>query len=218
MGVSVKRLAIIGSGDMGQHIAHYALGSGQFELAGFYDDFQNVGIEVGKGIVLGKTSHIFDQFRDGLFDEVLLAIGYKHFDLRKALFDQLQGAIPFARLIHPTAYVDLSSKIAEGVVILPGCIIDRNVVIEENVFLNIGSVIAHDSTVRAHSFVAPGVKIAGAASIGQCCFLGVGSTISSRVRVCDRSFIGAGTVVIKNIIEPDYYVGVPARRLERRAQ
>lgn len=212
----MKRLGIIGSGNMGQLIAHYALSNDLFELAGFYDDLQDAGIEVGIGSVLGKTCQVHDQYQEGVFDEVLIAIGYNHFALRKALFEQLQGRVPFARLIHPTAYVDPSSKIAEGVVILPGCIIDRNVVVEENVFLNIGSVIAHDSSIGAHSFLAPGVKIAGFTNIGQCCFLGVGSTISSRIRLCDGSYIGAGAVVIRDIGEPDRYVGVPARPLVRK--
>ncbi len=207
----MKRLAIVGAGDLGQHIAHYVNSDNEFALAGFFDDYQKTGDRVGLGEVLGRTDVIEARYSEGIFDQILLAIGYKHFTFRKEMFDRLKGRIPFASMIHGSAYVDQSCRIGDGVVILPGCSLDRNVSIEDNVLLNVGCVIAHDSTIRAHCFFGPGVNVAGFAQVGQCCFVGVGTTISSRVTLCDYSSTGAGAVVVRDIAQPGYHVGVPAR-------
>ena len=37
----MKTLAIIGSGDLGQQIAHYALSDKQYDKVIFFDDFRN---------------------------------------------------------------------------------------------------------------------------------------------------------------------------------
>ena len=213
----MRRLAVIGAGAMGQLIAHYATAPGQFLLAGFLDDHHPTGSRVGLGEVLGGTREIERRYADSRFDEILVAVGYKHFGFRKQIFESLKGRVPFARLVHPATYMDPSCQIGEGVVVLPGCTLDRGISLEDNVFLNVGCVVAHDTTLGAHSFLGPGVTIAGCSRIGQCCFLGTGSTIVNRINVCNDAQTGAGSVVTRDIIEPGVYVGVPARRLNKES-
>jgi sugar O-acyltransferase (sialic acid O-acetyltransferase NeuD family) len=204
-------LAIVGSGGLGQLIAHHVVGAGSFELTGFFDDFERRETRVGLGIVLGTLDQIGASYREGLFDEALIGVGYKHFDFRKELFHRLKQEVPMAQFVHPNAFVDQTCRIGEGSVVLPGCILDRNVRLGENVFMNIGCMLAHDSAVGDHSFLAPGVRTAGFASIGERCFVGVGTTISNRVQLCNGSKTGAGAVLIQDTTRPEFYVGVPAR-------
>ncbi len=210
----MKRLAVIGAGDLGQHIAHYATVDDQFELAGFFDDYHAPGERVELGSVLGRIQHSEQSYAKAQFDEILIGVGYKHFEFRKHIYEQLIGQIPFAKLIHSSAYVDPTCRVGNGVVILPGCTLDRNVVVEDNVFLNVGCVVAHDTTIRAHSFLGPHVGISGASQVGECCFVGVGATIMDHVNVCRDTLVGAGAVVTRNITQPGIYIGCPAKPLE----
>ena len=213
----MKRLAIIGSGDLGQLISHYATANSLFELAGYFDDFQQPGNRVGTGVVLGRTDHIGELYKDGRFDELLVGVGYNHFKFRQEIFERFAEQIPFARVVSSTAYVDESCSLGQGVIILPGCVLDRRVAIEDNVFLNVGCVVAHDCVLGAHSFLAPGVTLSGNVTLGSSSFVGVGATIINRVRLCDGSKIGGGAVVVRDTTETDYYIGVPARPIHRKS-
>lgn len=207
----MKRLAIIGSGDLGQQLANLAENDQQFQVVGFYDDFKLAGDLAGDYKIMGKLNHVLSQFKEGLFDEVLIAIGYNHMHFRKEVYDSLKGRVPFAKLIHSTCIVSTSSKIKEGVVIYPGSIIDQNVTISENVLINLGCCISHDTILGGHSFFAPRVAIGGFSIIGESCVVGINSTIIDNIKICNNTQIGAGAVVIKNIQENGVYVGNPSK-------
>jgi sugar O-acyltransferase (sialic acid O-acetyltransferase NeuD family) len=207
----MKKLAIIGSGDLGQQIAWYATSDRKYQVVGFYDDFAVKG-HICKGIpVLGKIEDVESDFEKGEFDELLLAIGYKHFKERMRIFNELKKTVPFGRLIHSSAYVDSSAIIGQGVIVYPGCVLDMNSHLQDNVLLNAGVVIAHDSVIGAHSFISPGVKIAGFVSVGNCVSLGIGTCVIDNLHLVDFVRTGAGAVVTENLTEPGLYLGIPAR-------
>ncbi len=54
----------------------------------------------------------------------------------------------------------------------------------------------------------------GHTRIGNNVSVGTNATIMP-VRICDDVVVGAGAVVTKDIAEPGFYVGNPARRMER---
>src|SRR5688572_2773922 len=120
----MKRLAIIGSGDLGQQMAYHALADNQYSPIGFFDDFESKG-KMKSGIpVLGSTQDVSKSFTDGLFDELIIAIGYKHLSRKAELFDIFESKIPFATIVHSSSYVDKSCTIGKGVFIYPGCVLD----------------------------------------------------------------------------------------------
>ncbi|WPU95790.1 acetyltransferase [Mucilaginibacter sabulilitoris] len=207
----MKKLAIIGSGDLGQQIAYYAVQDRQFKIEGFFDDLKNTDNLVNQIPVLGGIKDIFSVFEQGRFDELLIGIGYKHMALRSDLYTRFQNIIPFARLIHSSCSIDQSSIIKEGVVIYPGCIIDHHVTIEPNVLINIGCCIAHDTQIGMNSFLSPRVAVAGFVSIGPNCILGINATIIDNIRIAKQTQIGGGAVVIKHIEASGLYVGNPVK-------
>lgn len=207
----MKKLAIVGAGDLGRQIAWHAIQDKQFEVAGFFDDFQVKGMVVNNLPVLGGVNDIASAFSAAIFDELLIGIGYKHMAFRKELYLQHKGRIPFARLVHSSCIIDDSCTINEGVVIYPGCIIDQQVVIGENVLLNVGCCIAHDTTIGAHTFLSPRVAIAGFVRVEEGCNIGINATIIDNIVIAAHSQIGGGGVVIKDIAENGLYVGNPVR-------
>ncbi|MEM6686378.1 MAG: NeuD/PglB/VioB family sugar acetyltransferase [Bacteroidota bacterium] len=205
----MKRLAIIGSGDLGQLIAFHA--SHTYEVVGFFNDYKTTNDTVNGFQILGKVSDIREIYKNDVFDELIIGIGYKHFAVRKALFNDFNKDIPFANVIHPSAYIDKSCSLGKGLVILPGCTLDRNVTLHDNVLLNTGCIIAHDSEVKKHSFLSPGVTIAGFVSVGECCNIGIGTVIIDSIIIENNIQTGGGTVVINNLSKNGLYVGNPSR-------
>lgn len=206
-----RRIAIIGSGDLGQSIAYYGQSNG-YNIAGFYDDYQLA--ESVRGIpVLGKLNVIIDDFTNGRYDALLCGIGYKHFNFREVIYTKyhVENHIPFATIIDKSCHVDATATIGEGTVLFPGVFLDKGVIIEENVLLNICVTIAHDSTVKAHSFLSPRVAMAGFSTIGKRCMIGINSTIIDNITICDDVRVGGGNLVIKDLAKPGLYVGSPAK-------
>jgi len=207
----MQRLAIIGSGDLGQLIAYHAWSDGHYEIAGFFDDFRERGSLVNGYRILGGMENVVKAYEEGIFDELLIAIGYKHFDKRKATYQKFNGIIPLGQVIHSSAYVAASCKIGKGVCIMPGSILDNNAEIADNVFINTAACIAHDSLINAHTFLSPRVAIAGFVTVGECCNIGIGTVLIDNITIADRVQTGGGTVVIKSIETPGLYVGNPSR-------
>lgn len=207
----MKKLGIIGSGDLGQLIAFHANATEEYSVAGFFDDFKNKNDYVNNIPIIGGIADITKLFSEGIIDELIIGIGYKHFKFRKEVYEKFSSIIPMATIIHPSSYVDSSCKIGAGVFILPGCILDCNVLIKDNVLLNTACVIAHDTVVGAHTFLSPAVSIAGFVTIGECCNIGINSTIIDNIQIHPNTQTGGGTVVIKNITESGLYVGNPSK-------
>ena len=206
----MKTLAIIGAGDLGQQLAHYALTDFHYDNVVFFDDFSNQKT-VNNIPVIGKTIDAEKAFETKQFDELLIGIGYKHLAEKKRIFEELKDKIPFGKLVHSTALVDSTAIIERGSVIYPGCIIDAHAVIKENAVLNIGCTIAHDTIIGSHSFLSPRVAVAGFTTIEEQCFLGINSTIIDNINITAKTQIGAGSLVIKSIEKKGLYVGSPVR-------
>ncbi|MBG6236602.1 sugar O-acyltransferase (sialic acid O-acetyltransferase NeuD family) [Pedobacter sp. CAN_A7] len=207
----MKKIAIIGSGDLGQQIVNHMVQDNQYDVVGFFDDFKNASEKVNAISVLGGVEDIQHVFDTGGFDELIIGVGYKHLTFRKELFDRFVGKIPFGRFIHSTCIIDNSSNIGEGVVVYPGCIIDYKVNIEPNVLINVGCCIAHDTTIGKHSFLSPRVAIAGFVTIGNECVIGINATVIDNISITSNTQIGGGGVVIKNILNRGLYVGNPVK-------
>ncbi len=206
----MKTLGIIGSGDLGQQIAHFAIHDKHYDQVIFIDDFAKENYINGFEII-GTTNNIKKLFNENKFDELIIGIGYKHLHVRKKLFDEFYGTIPFGKIIHSTTWVDKTAKINDGCVIYPCCVIDANVTIGFNSIINISSVIAHDSKIDKHCFLSPRVAIAGFTKINECCIIGINSTIIDNISIQSNTQIGGGSVVIKNIEKGGLYVGNPVR-------
>lgn len=206
----MKRLAIIGAGDLGQLLAYHAIDS-NYTVVGYFDDFAKVNVLIDDVPVIGSLNDIERFYNSDRFDEIIIAIGYKHIEFRKKCFLRFNNLIPFANIIHSSTYIDKSVLLGTGIFILTGCILERNVQIGDNILINTGATIAHDSVVSDHSFLSPRVAIAGFCSIGECCIIGINSTIIDNIMITNNVCTGGGTVVTKSIETSGLYVGNPAR-------
>jgi len=205
-----KTLAIIGSGHLGQQIAHYTISDKQYEKVVFFDDFTSEK-EINGFAVLGKSDAIVSEFKNNSFDELIIGIGYKHLAVRKQLFERFSAEIPFGKIIHSSSWVDATASIKEGCVIYPSCCIDANAVIDCNTILNVSCTIGHDTIVGKHCFLSPRVALAGFINIEELCILGINSTVIDNISIVSKTKLGGGTVVTKNIEHNGLYVGNPHR-------
>lgn len=204
------RIAIIGAAELGRLIAKHIENDSTNEIVGFYDDFKKDEFFLNYKII-GNVEKLLIDFEKGLFDAAIIGIGYNQMKSRAAIFDNLKGKIPFANVLHSSAYIDKSCELGEGIVVLPGVTLDLGVVIADNVLINTSTIVAHHSSIGKHSFLAPGVHIAGLVNIEEQCFIGIGSIIKDNINIKRQSIVGAGSLVLKDIEENAIYLGAPAK-------
>jgi len=206
-----KKVAVIGGGDLGKQLLSLLKVDENSEFAGFYDDTLT---KEDEKHLLGGLNDIHADFKAGVFDYLMLAVGYKHMKFRAEFFNSVNQQIPFYTLIHASCIVHSSAIIGEGSVLYPGCIIDKNVVIGKNVLLNLGVIISHETVVGDHSFIAPGVRFSGFDQVGKSCFIGTGVIVRDNISIGDNITAGAGAVIIRNLEQKGIYVGNPAKKVK----
>ena len=211
----IIRIAIIGAGALGQLIAQHLRQSTGWTVKGFFDDFATTGMSTANGPVLGRVEAIREMFEAGVFDALLMGIGYKHLTVRQQIFEALVPQVPFACFIHAAAYVDESATVAPGCFVSPGCVLDVNVSLGPNTFLYPGCVLAHDTVLIGHSFLAPAVRLAGHVVIEPRCFLGIGTTVIDCLQVGPDVSTGGGATVVTNLTQPGTYVGTPVKKIRQ---
>lgn len=210
------RVAIVGAGDLGKTLATHIVDYADMRTVGFFDD--SIAVDVGGLPILGRVEDIQAQYDGGKFDKVVMGIGYNHLKFRLSLFASLSDAgIPFATLIHPSAYVHRTASIGVGSILFPRCVVDAHSSVGRNTLLNTGCIIAHDTMIGDGCFLGPGVSLAGFITVGERCFLGVGSIIKDNIRLADGCRAGAGAVVIEDVPADILVVGVPARPVKPKA-
>ncbi len=96
---------------------------------------------------------------------------------------------------------------------MAGAVINHGTSIEYGCIINTGATVDHDNIITDYVHVSVGSHLAGTVSVGTGTWIGAGAIVSNNISVWENCMVGAGAVVVDNLIEPDTYVGVPARRM-----
>lgn len=132
--------------------------------------------------------------------------------------EQVSGTkTELATVISPKATVGLGAIIGEATLVCHGVHIGPDARVGCGVILNTHSVIEHEVEIGDFSHVSVNATIAGRTRIGANVMVGAGAVLIDSVTICDDVIIGAGAVVISDISEPGTYVGIPARRIDKKS-
>lgn len=150
---------------------------------------------------------------DPEYYEVLIAIGDSQ--ARANIWKRLPKRTCFFSFIHSSAQIldPLTILIGEGSIITANCILTTNIKIGKHCHLNLGTTVGHDCVIGDYFTTAPGVNISGTNKIGNNVYFGTNSSTKEKITICDDVIIGLNSGVVKDIIEPGVYGGVPAKRI-----
>ena len=121
----------------------------------------------------------------------------------------------FESIIHPQTYIDSSAKIQPGCIIHPGVCIGNDVVVEHFVVIAVNSAIGPYSYISSFAMITSLVVILSNAKIGKSVFVGASSCITEGVEVGDGAMIGAGTIISRNVPNGTFFLGNPARMINK---
>ncbi|MFW9270432.1 acetyltransferase [Pseudomonas sp. NR3] len=118
----------------------------------------------------------------------------------------------FPVLLHPTAWVDATADLHEGVQVMAGAIIQADVVVGTNSIINTRAGIDHDCWLGADVHVAPGATLCGSVQVGNGVFIGSGATVIQGLKIGMEAVVGAGAVLTKDLGSRQVMYGPAARK------
>lgn len=202
----MKRLALIGSKEFAKQICAFVEETQEYNVVGYFDDYEEIGTLIRNIPVLGKISDIERCYKDALFDYVFFAAGYNNFSFRESTFNFLKGKVPFANIIMPNVKLGNNVKLGEGVFVGNNTMIDDDTIIEDNVFIHGHSEIGHDNIVGSHTYISGRFNSAGFTKLGKRNFYGICVIVSDHITICDDVWVGLGCVIAQNITEAGKYM------------
>lgn len=175
-------------------------------VAGILDDAMAAGTLVHGVPVLGKTADCA-RFAEHAF---VIAIG------NNAVRQRIAEAydLTWTTVIHPSAVVSPSAQIGAGTVVMPGAVINADAKVGEHCIINSGAIVEHDNILGNYVHISPNAALGGTVSVGEGTHIGIGACVRNNIHICGNCTIGAGAAVVKDIIQPGTYAGVPARSLK----
>jgi sugar O-acyltransferase (sialic acid O-acetyltransferase NeuD family) len=203
----VRRLAILGASGHGKVVADIAEISGWDEVV-FFDDAWPEVKKNSVWSVIGDTDNLLSSI--GEFSGVVVAIGNNLIRLEKLnLLSQYDVTLP--SIIHPQAVISRYAKIADGCVVCAGVVVNADSRIGFGSILNTACTIDHDCSISEAVHVSPGAHLAGGVKIGACTWIGIGAAVKQLITVGSYAIVGAGAVVVKDVLERNTVVGIPAK-------
>jgi sugar O-acyltransferase (sialic acid O-acetyltransferase NeuD family) len=203
-----NRLIIIGASGHGKVVADIAISMNKWKDIAFLDDNELIKKVLGLQVI-GKSTDAVKYIGNS---DIFVAVGNNR--IREKIHEEIElfGAnVPV--LIHRNALIGTDVEIGRGTVIMAGVVINCCTLIGKGCIINTGSTIDHDSVVEDYVHISPGANLAGSVKVGKGSWIGIGSAISNNINITSGCKVGAGAVVVKDLIKPGTYMGVPARRV-----
>ncbi len=104
-------------------------------------------------------------------------------------------------LVHPTAFVEPSATLSEGVQVMPHAYVGSDAHIGFGAIVNTGAIVSHDCTLGDYANLSPGAILAGEVSVGSAALIGMGVTVNLRVKIGNQARIGNGATVKLDVPE-----------------
>lgn len=182
------------------------------------------GKEVDAFIDLNQNGYCYEikieneNYFDPIKHKAVVAVGNPQ--LRQKIVNQILFKYTydvFDTIVAPSANLMSNNiDIGYGSVICSNCILTCDIKLGDWSQLNLATTIGHDVKTGNFFTTAPGVHINGKVNIGNCVYFGSNSSTVEDISIYENTIIGAGACVSKNILESGTYVGIPAKKLEKK--
>ena len=203
-----QRLVIYGAGGHGRSLAALIQTLGAFEVIGFIDDGYLTGEAVFGLPLLGTSQNLQGLKEDGIQLAANGVGGIGDLKSRLNVYHLLnQAGFYCPTLVHPTAFIEASAVLSDGIQVYPQAYIGTEVQIGFGCIVNTGVIVSHNCQLAAYVNLSPGATLAGDVQVGEGALVGMQATINLGIRIGERARIGNGVTVKADV--PDGGV-VPA--------
>ncbi len=189
-------IIVYGGGGHGKALIDLLRSLDAYHILGVVDD----GIPAGERVmglpVLGGHDLLAELAPRGVHLAVNAVGGIGNLGVRARVFAGLQQAgFTCPALVHPTAFVESSASLSQGVQVFPHAYVGSEAHLGFGVIVNTGAVVSHDCCLEEIVNISPGALLAGEVTIGARALVGMGVTINLRVHIGSGARIGNSAVI-----------------------
>lgn len=189
-------LVIFGAGGHGASVLELIRATKAGEVAGFLDD----GVQPGQKIlgvrVLGGREVLEVLAERGLIQAVNAVGGIGDISSRVRVFELLrQAGMRFPSYTHPSAVVEPSADLEDGVQVFPHAYVGSRAAIGFGSIVNTAAIVSHDCRLGQVVNVSPGSLLAGGVVVEDHVLIGMGVTVNLDVVIGSRARIGNSAVI-----------------------
>lgn len=197
---SPNTVIVYGGGGHGKAVIDLLRAVGGYILIGVIDDGRQPGDAVLDSRVIGGEPALA-ALKDAGCKLALNAVGgIGAMSSRIQVFDRLRTAgFESPSLIHPSAVIEPSSKLADGVQIFPHAYVGSEAELGFGCIVNTGAIVSHDCVLADYVNLAPGAIVAGGVHIGEGTLIGMGVTINLNVRIGAGARVGNGATIKEDV-------------------
>ena len=193
-------IVVYGAGGHGKALIDLIRALGTYSIAGIVDDNSPAGSTIMDVTVLGGSKVLGQLIERGVHLAVNAVGGIGDIQSRIKVFDRLsEVGFTCPTLIHPTAFVEQSSILAEGIQVMPHAYIGSEAKVGFGVIINTGAIVSHDCVLGDYANLSPGAILAGEVSIGTATLIGMGVTVNLRVKVGSYARVGNGSTIKQDV-------------------
>lgn len=203
---SSGRLLIYGGGGHGKSLIDLIRQLKQFTIEGIIDDAMAAGEDVMGVPVVGGGDDLEKWFDKGVRLAVNAVGGIGNINSRIDVSARLiQSGFAFPALVHPTAFVESTASIEQGVQIFPHAYVGSDVELGFGVIVNTAAIVSHDCRLGSYVNIAPGTLLAGGVVVEEGVMIGMGVTVNLGVRVGAGVMVG-NSAIVKAAVPPGQIV------------
>lgn len=190
-----KRILIYGAGGHAKTVISL-LRLLDWDIAGIIDDGVDAGVLISGIPVLGNADLLPKLRADGIDSAVNAVGGIGNFAVRWKIFGRLQKLdFSFPTLIHPSAFVEDTVTLADGIQVLAQSYISSESTVGFGTLINAAVVISHDGKIGKCVNLSPGALLAGEVTVEDFAQIGMGATVNLGVTVGTRARVGNSATV-----------------------
>jgi acetyltransferase EpsM len=198
--IEPNSIMIYGGGGHGKALIDLIRVLGTFSITGILDDGIPVGTSIMGVPVLGGSNSLGKLYEQGLQLSANAVGGIGNITSRINVFKRLRDTgYNCPTLVHPTAFIEPSATLAEGVQVMPHAYVGSEARLGFGAIVNTGAIVSHDCILGEYANLSPGAILAGEVCIGDATLVGMGVTVNLRVKIGNRARIGNGATVKQDV-------------------
>ena len=193
-------IVVYGGGGHGKSVIDLIRALGQYQVVGVIDDGLKQGVEIMGVPVIGGGDQLPRLAKEGVRLAVNAVGGIGDIANRIQVFQRLlEAGFGFPTFIHPTAFVEPTARLSQGVQVFPHAYIGSDTDVGFGTIVNTAAIVSHDCRLGAYVNVAPGALLAGAVTLDEGVLIGMGVTLNLNVTVGSKARIGNSAVIKENV-------------------
>jgi sugar O-acyltransferase (sialic acid O-acetyltransferase NeuD family) len=195
-----KSILVYGGGGHAKTVIEMIQAIGRCQVVGIVDDGIPAGTRMLGFPVLGGREILPALAGQGLRLAANGVGAILDLRVRVRIFELLESAgFSFPALVHPSATVEPSAAVGEGVLVFARAYVGSSAVLQPRGMVNTGAVVSHDCVVNAYSHLSPGALLAGLVHIGSQTLVGMGVTTAIGVHIGSGVRIGNGAIILADV-------------------